>query len=695
MRLYIGDNEQEAVLAAVEELQQDILAVTGVTAPIGPYSGYTAHEGFIVCTLGAGDEPRVRARYGIDTSHLTGRRESFMIRRCGDTILIIGSDALGTVFGVYHASEHLLGVDPLKFWMDMAPQPRPPSEMIERAREPIDWGPPAIALRGWFLNEDDLIRQFHHGWPEWDCDPRAVAQGIRSPFLVTSPDIYEGVISTLLRLKQNLWLAGSFPCPRETLWRQVMAMGARRGLYNTTQHFQPVGCWPVSFDRYWEQIGRPQEYSWLNNRQAMLEAWDVFASQMAPWRPVWQVGYRGRDDCPFWESEPGAPTTVEERAAVIGEVIAAQVEIARRYDPHPFCTYFLWAEGDILYRSGRLRLPEEVTVVFSDYGRTSMMKQGFWEHTGDNRRSAGVYYHLGYWPGATNHMGVPPEKIDFNLREAFKRGATDYLLVNVASVREHLVGAAALAQISTEGAETFDPRTHTRRWCVRRWGQPHGPAAARLYDAFFHALPRTPAPTSWEQFPKILYDGTMQILTWIVLELLKRRSVCDAGYMTNEVAWQIHRCGLLNMIEEGQDQGFDTFTPQQMYFQTIDGFLEYMVQMAQKLQADMKRLDEDAEQLARALSRDDARFLRSHLGGQAAMLQMVAALMGGVSRAARAWRSSPADAKPLLEETIQNTQAARRRWYAKYEGRFKDWPIATLFIDVDGKLAQIRKMLTA
>ena len=694
MRLYVGDNEEEAVLTAVEDFQQDLLEVTGVAPPIGSYSGYDSREGFIICTLGGGDEPRIRAEYEVDTATLRGKRESFMIRRCDKAILIVGSDALGTVFGVYHACEHLVGVDPLRFWTEKAAVKSSLDEVVRRASQPIDWGPPAIPLRGWFINVEDLMRQFDFGLPKWDCDPEAITRGLRSPYMLISPGVYEAVISTMLRLKQNLWLAGSYPCPRDTLWRQIMTMGARRGLYNTTQHFQPVGCWPVSFDRYWEQRSDPQEYSWLSNRKALLEAWDAFASQMAPLRPVWQVGYRGQDDGPFWASEPRAPATMAERAAVVSEAIVAQVELIKRYDPNPLCTYFLWDEGDILYRSGELRLPDEVIVVFSDYGRTSMMKQGFWEYAGDGARPKGTYYHLGYWPGAVNHMGISPQKIDFNLRAAFQQGTTEYLLVNVANIREHLLGATALAHIANEGIKQFDPQTHTRNWCVRRLGSPHGEAAARLYDAFFHALPNTPAPTSWDRFPKTLHEGPLHILIVVILELLEKNAVSDAGYLTDAVSQQIRRCSLLNIIEEGQDQGFDTYQPEQMYFQSIDEFLHYVVQISEKLHADMKQIDDDAEQLARSLSMDGARFLRSHLAGQAAMMQMVAKLMSGVARAAQVYRSSgTAGAMPVLEETTRNTKAARTHWYAKYNGRFKDWPVATLFIGIDKKLESIQEML--
>ncbi len=39
VKLFVGDNEEAAVLAAVEEFQQDLLEVTGASVPIGSYGG--------------------------------------------------------------------------------------------------------------------------------------------------------------------------------------------------------------------------------------------------------------------------------------------------------------------------------------------------------------------------------------------------------------------------------------------------------------------------------------------------------------------------------------------------------------------------------------------------------------------------------------------------------------------------------
>ena len=699
MRIFIGDNEAAAVLAAVEDLQTDLRDVTGAVLPVASYHGYAAHPGFVVCTLNRGDDPLVREKYAVDTGFLAGKRESFVIRKCGDTVVIIGSDMLGTVFGVYHAAEHFVGIDPLRFWTEISPAKKSLAEVLRRADAPVDFGPPAIPLRGWFVNDYDLIRQWDYGGRRWACDVGDLAGvKLRSPHLIGNPATYDGLIGTLLRLKQNLLVAGTYVCPRNTLWREVMQMAARRGLYNTTQHFQPLGCWPVSFDRYWEQKGRPQKYSWLENREVLLETWDAFAQSMASLRPVWQVGYRGRDDAPFWTSEEGTSESLAERGTVISEAIAAQVEIAKKYDPEAICTYFLWAEGDPLYRSGHLKLPDDVIVVYSDYGRTSIMKQAFWQHEPGSRKASGIYYHLSYWPGATNHMGVAPEKIDFNLRHACAKSTTNYLLVNVGNVREHLLGGCAVAEISVNGIDAFTPESAIENWCRDRWGAADGARAAKLYREFFKHLPATPAPHRLEDFPKLLNDGCLQLLIAAILDLMMKGEVSDAGYLNPATTKLLRRANLPGIMDEGDELDRDAFTeddPDEMLFPQLDDFLDFAAATAQRLTDDMAGMQRQVDELAAAMSGEGSgRFLRSDLGAQAAMLSMVAGMLRNVAHAAKALaQSQRAEAKRFLQQALDDTEAGFTNWFDKYEGRFEQWPGRVLCVDLEAKLDQIRQIL--
>ena len=156
----------------------------------------------------------------------------------------------------------------------------------------------------------------------------------------------------------------------------------------------------------------------------------------------------------------------------------------------------------------------------------------------------------------------------------------------------------------------------------------------------------------------------------------------------------MQRANLLSVVDEGEKHGFDWARSQEMYFEKAHGFLNFMVATSQKLLADMRKIEDQGEELAAGLPADQGRFLLSHVVAQATMLRMMATLAEGVSRAAMAFASWPHETRPLLETALTNTEAARAQWYGRYEGRFRDWPVGKMLIDIGGKLSRIRHMIS-
>ena len=48
----------------------------------------------------------------------SGEEETFSIRSTAENIIINGNSPLGTVCGIYHFCEKILGIDPFYFWSD-------------------------------------------------------------------------------------------------------------------------------------------------------------------------------------------------------------------------------------------------------------------------------------------------------------------------------------------------------------------------------------------------------------------------------------------------------------------------------------------------------------------------------------------------------------------------------------------------
>jgi hypothetical protein len=152
---------------------------------------------------------------------------------------------------------------------------------------------------------------------------------------------------------------------------------------------------------------------------------------------------------------------------------------------------------------------------------------------------------------------------------------------------------------------------------------------------------------------------------------------------------------LYGVIDEGQDQGFDRSLPEEMLFKKIEDFLTFAAETGEKMVADMESLEAEVDHLAaRMRYPGGGRFLRSHLGGQAAMLRLLAVLVAEPARAALAvYHQQPQEARQILATTDRNFDAYVNNWHDKYESRFANWPVARCFVSLEVKQQQIRELL--
>ena len=60
------------------------------------------------------------AGLGVDTSDIEGKREVYKITVVGESLVIVGSDKRGAIYGMFKLSE-MLGVSPFIDWLDVKP----------------------------------------------------------------------------------------------------------------------------------------------------------------------------------------------------------------------------------------------------------------------------------------------------------------------------------------------------------------------------------------------------------------------------------------------------------------------------------------------------------------------------------------------------------------------------------------------
>ena len=276
--------------------------------------------------------------------------ESFRLELADDGVLkVTGGNELGTIFGIYYLSEHILKIDPYYLWTDFAPERRD-----QIALEPFEYvsPKPAIRFRGWFINGEDCLI----GW-----------SGEDKISMSTWTEIFE----TMLRSRYNMVIPGTavpFSDPQ-------MKLASDMGLWITHHHAEPLGAkmflkaFPdanpdpaVSKDKY-EALYREAIEGYFKNNSKV----------------VFVLGFRGQGDIPFWENST-AYDTPEKRAAVINEMVQLQKKLITEISGGEYRHFSLYIYGESaeFAKAGLLDFDDDTILIWSDngYGAMRMRRMG-------------------------------------------------------------------------------------------------------------------------------------------------------------------------------------------------------------------------------------------------------------------------------------------------------------------------------
>ncbi len=479
--IWVAPGESEAVKIAARDLVCDVAAVTGRT-PALLDAGSPPGSAVLIATA---SNPKAKAAFsagGVDPSSLAGKWENYIVKPgAGEKapLLVAGSDERGTVFGIYEICSRYLGVDPIANWTGLAPAKR---ANVVIADGGVTATGPAFRFRGWFLNDEDLIT----GWKMGKERRRLAHYYFHLPI---ADEAYERVFETALRLRCNMIIPGSYIDLESECDRRIVALAAQHGLFVSQHHTQPLGVSAFCFRNYWHDRGKTLEFSYTKNPREMEEVWAHYAGLWAKQtNVVWQLGLRGAADRAFWSTDLNAPKTDAERGAMVSRAIAWQWETVKKATgATPPATATLWAEGADLHAKGHLKSPDGVAVVFADEGSTQEMQGDFRKISREPGRNYGVYYHAAFWgAGPRLAQGVSLEKIARNYGEIARKGDRWLSVLNVGSIREVILQAEAVAELTWGGAE-FKADAFLRRWCAREYGEAAAGEAARTYREFFTA----------------------------------------------------------------------------------------------------------------------------------------------------------------------------------------------------------------
>ena len=503
--LYLFPGEDECVSLAACDLFRDMESVSGhpmkqVEKPL---------EDKCTLLLGTLSNPACASwavENGVSTQDIAGKWEHYLLQTLDDhTLVILGSDPRGTMWGIYDLSRRYLHVDPLYLWTD-----HPIDRMDEAIVEDVclSDGPKTYRFRGWFINDEDLITGL---CGKGQRDRNYHFQKDYLPLL-------ERITETALRLRQNLLIPCSFldidNPDDEALVRHI----TRRGMFISMHHQEPVGVHQHTVDRWWPE---DRNTNYIDHPERYEQIWRHYIRKWSKYpNVIWQLGLRGRGDQPVWHENDRVPDTVQGRGELISQAIQKQLSIVcEEYAGHEILsTSTLWMEGMPLYKANALHFPESTMIVMSDFGPDQMWGEGYETAPRLSVHAYGVYYHLAFW-GCGPHLvpGNPLDKIAFNFRRALEKGDTTYAIVNVSNIREFACGIGFLSE-ATWDMTSADEQTYLDTWCARQYTASHAHDIAGIitdYHQCFAEMDSTVYPRQM-----VLMDGMCKRLGQKLLQIL-------------------------------------------------------------------------------------------------------------------------------------------------------------------------------
>lgn len=407
-------------------------STTGTAAFQGPAYAEpdAAHTVIIAGTLGKSPVVDALAAAGKlgDLSRVKGRWEAFVsavveapVAGCARALVVAGSDARGTIYGLYDVSEQI-GVSPWYFWADVHAARRTAIYALPTRKVQ---GPPTVRYRGIFLNDEQpaLTDWVASHWADTPFGP-----GFAAAF-------YALVFELLLRLRANyLWPA---------IWATMFEVDdpANQPLADAfevvlgSSHTEPLLRAQNEYGRFYESQGMgPWAYN-LNNKT--IDAYFRYGVQRAkPYarNSLWTMGMRGTGDSAIEGLGDGAIVRmlnilVTKQQAILAQGLGVNVSTV----PQMWCLY---KEVQSYIFEG-LQVPPDVTLLWSDDNWGNVRRFPLRSER-DRAGGAGVYYHFDYVGGPRDYKWINTVQLAKTAEQmgmAYARGADRIWVANVGDLK--------------------------------------------------------------------------------------------------------------------------------------------------------------------------------------------------------------------------------------------------------------------
>lgn len=412
-----------------EKLQEDIFLVTGVKPQLD--TEWTDGFQIVAGTLGANptvDDMIVSGK--MDVSQIQGKRESYAIYLVDRKLVVVGTETVATLHGMYHISEKI-GVSPWVYWGDTVPAKRESivfgEEIVFTSKEP------SVKFRGFFMNDE---------WP-------SLGGFAFNTFGDFNVKFYDKVFDLLLRLKGNyfwpaMWSAslaldGS---PEDPLANIKLATDL--GITIGNSHHEPLMRSSEEWDKVKtdeNNVGYGKDWNYYTNGEGLYRYWEDGVERNKDFKHMITIGMRGERDTTMLPEG----STIQENVELLRQIISDQLKIIKEKgcDDMPKMLA-LYKEVEEYYYGGDgvkglkdWDALEDTILLLSDDNFANVRTLPTKENR--NRKAGwGLYYHFDYHGSPVSYEWVnstPLPKVWEQLTMAYEYGIRDLWIVNVGDIR--------------------------------------------------------------------------------------------------------------------------------------------------------------------------------------------------------------------------------------------------------------------
>lgn len=433
----VEDSAYEGVKRIAAKVAKDVEKVSSVLPEIVASVDDIQDTQVVFCaTLGQSVLVDELVKSGkINCTDITGKREVFGLFLVEEpfagvdyALVIVGSDKLGTIYGMFALSEYI-GVSAMCDFGDAEPLHQD-TLVLEEDIEKVS-KEPSVKYRGFFIND------------EWPC----FGNWTFSHYGGFTAEMYDHVFEFLLRMKGNyMWPAmwtSSFPLDGPGSLNEELA--DMYGITIAYSHHEP--CLRASEE--WDKVRGEDspygnEWNYYTNSEGLSRYWADALKRSGKYKHLITIGMRGERD----SSMLGPDATLKDNIDLLKDIITKQRQLIKEH-----------VNEDVDSVPQLLALYKEVEAYFYGDENTEGLKE--WdeldnvilmlcednfghmrtlptEEMRSHKGGFGMYYHFDYHGGPVSYEWMPSSPFALTWEQmtmAYDYGIKDVWIVNVGDLK--------------------------------------------------------------------------------------------------------------------------------------------------------------------------------------------------------------------------------------------------------------------